>query len=213
VPIIGVDLPSAPFYQSPTLEEPLRSYICSKETNSKTSILVCIELDDYEILNEFGHNWASKAEKIINLAENIASSKTVFAAMAYTGKRETLVHLENWFEACKSECNKFGYECETISQQNVSDRIIPEMMKRMNQSGFAIIDLTELRPNVFFELGYSYCLRKYIIITAREGTELPFDVRDFPVLFWKADDLRNFRGKLHAKIAAIAEVQGRSASE
>jgi len=44
--------------------------------------------------------------------------------------------------------------------------------------------LTGLRLNCFTELGYALGLRKKVIVTAQEGTCLPFDSASLPCHFW-----------------------------
>ena len=63
---------------------------------------------------------------------------------------------------------------------------------------------------MFFELGYASALEKPLVLTAKEGTELPFDVKDMPVIFWNPIDQKTLRDKLRDKIRLIAETQGRA---
>ena len=69
------------------------------------------------------------------------------------------------------------------------------------------MDLSGEKVNVYYELGYADALAKPLIVTAKEGTQLPFDVKDIPVIFWK--NQKGLREQLSKKIAAIAELQGR----
>ena len=47
-----------------------------------------------------------------------------------------------------------------------------------------VADLTHERPNVYFEVGYARGLGKTVITTAREGTNLHFDVKDWTCTFY-----------------------------
>lgn len=49
----------------------------------------------------------------------------------------------------------------------------------------AIVDLTGSRPNCFIELGYALGRETRVIVTAEEGTQLPFDTDAIPCHFWK----------------------------
>jgi hypothetical protein len=75
-----------------------------------------------------------------------------------------------------------------------------------------IVDLTELKPNVLFELGYAEGLKKPRIVTAKIDTKLPFDIQDFPVTFWDPADMFAFSIGLSVRIRAIAEKQGRASA-
>jgi hypothetical protein len=48
----------------------------------------------------------------------------------------------------------------------------------------AVVDVTGLRPYCFIELGYALCGQR-VIVTAEEGTLLPFDQNAIPCHFWK----------------------------
>jgi hypothetical protein len=72
-----------------------------------------------------------------------------------------------------------------------------------HETAFVIADLTELKNNLFFELGYAEGMKKPVVVTAMAGTQLPFDVKDVPTIFW--DRQRKLKDDLRAKI-------GRSAS-
>ena len=71
------------------------------------------------------------------------------------------------------------------------------------------MDLTELRQNVMYEPGFADGLEKPVVTTARRGTEIPFDIKDKPVLFWDAGNMMQFRELLKEKIRPIADRQGK----
>jgi len=62
------------------------------------------------------------------------------------------------------------------------------IFESLHFSGLVIIDLTAQRPNCFIELGYALGLGKRVLITALEGTPLPFDISGLEVFFWKEND-------------------------
>ena len=47
-----------------------------------------------------------------------------------------------------------------------------------------IADITESSPNVYFEFGFAKGCKKKVIVTAKKGTMLPFDISDVPILPW-----------------------------
>jgi len=68
-----------------------------------------------------------------------------------------------------------------------------EIFQTIYSSSLVIVDLTGLRPNCFTELGYALGLRKKVIVTAQEGTSLPFDSASLPCHLWspkQVDDQR-----------------------
>jgi hypothetical protein len=59
-----------------------------------------------------------------------------------------------------------------------------EIFERLHYSELAIVDVTGLRPNCFIELGYALGCKIPAIVTAQEGTVLPFDQNAIPCHFW-----------------------------
>ncbi len=164
----------------------------------------------YDSLREIGEDWKKKARKIVDLAENIVTSDSVVVCMSYSEDPSISLELQNLVESFRIVCKEYNYECDPVSEENVTDRLLPEILHRIRLSAFLIVDLTELKPNVFYELGYAEGRGKPIVVTARKDTELPFDVKDMPVLFWDAVNQMQLRSKLEKKVREIASIHGRS---
>lgn len=80
-----------------------------------------------------------------------------------------------------------------------------EIFKKLHYSSLVIADLTGLRLDCFTELGYAFGQAKKVIVSAREGTKLPFDSASIPCHFWSAepeDEKRRdaFRQFMHKNI-------------
>lgn len=121
--------------------------------------------------------------------------------MSYADRPELLDAYDS-FKAVV-EGKPFGYRCERLTEENTSDRILPDLLDRIKRAAFTIVDLTDLRPNVFYELGYADGLGKKVIVTAREGTELPFDVKDIPTIFWSSQ--RQLKHDLENRIRIVVK--------
>ncbi len=66
-----------------------------------------------------------------------------------------------------------------------------EIIKNINKSKFVVVDLTSLRPNCLFEMGYAFGLNKKVIVTAINGTKLPFDTNSIPCFFWNPEEINS----------------------
>jgi hypothetical protein len=154
---------------------------------------------DFEQLNGVKANWGEHAASVVSLAEKLAESKAVLVVMSYSNAPE-LVDAWDSFERVAED---LGYEARRVTEANAEERILPEVLRRIEQAAFTIVDLTELRPNVFYELGYAEGLRKRVIVTAKKGTELPFDVKDIPTIFWESQ--KQLRDDLTARIRAVVK--------
>ena len=66
-----------------------------------------------------------------------------------------------------------------IDKQRGDYRITDEILNNISKARLVICDLTDERPNVYYELGYARGLKKPIISCARKGTKIHFDIKDF----------------------------------
>lgn len=158
-----------------------------------------VERLEYEQLNSVKSDWGEHAADLIALAEKVAESRTVTVIMSYAG----LADVEDAFDSFVQVCEELGYRCERLTEENAGDRILPDILDRIERAAFAIVDLTDLRPNVFYELGYAEGRGKKVIITAKAGTALPFDVKDMPTICWGSQ--RQLRDNLKKRIISIVK--------
>lgn len=167
-----------------------------------------IEPNHFEVLNQVPGDgeWDKFAHEVINLAERITSSRYVFIIMSFTEKpifKDALAAFQNVCKDCQYEANR-------IDQHNPENRIVSGIFASIKRAAFIIADLSEAKPNVYYELGYAQGLNKPVIVTAYKGTDLPFDVNDVPTVYWESQE--EFKQNLKAKIKEIASQQGREIS-
>lgn len=168
-----------------------------------------IRKDEYEVLNTVirtGDNGqiATLAQRIVSLTERILTPRQVFVIMSFAKDDD----LEDAYETFKRTCEEFKFDAFKIDEHvDESKRILPEIIETIRQAAFIIADISDPRPNVYYELGYAQALGKSVIVTAKEGTQLPFDVHDVPTILWR--NQKSLRDALRAKIAKIAARSGR----
>jgi hypothetical protein len=138
---------------------------------------------EFEQLNSI-KNWTDHATDLVALAEKLAESRSVLVVMSYAERPD----LKDAYGTFRRICDSLGYVCERITEKNAASRILPEILERIRRAAFTIVDLTELKPNVFYELGYADGLGGKVIVTAKNGTQLPFDVKDIPTLLWESQE-------------------------
>lgn len=165
-----------------------------------------VERLEYEQLNSVKNDWEEHAADLIALAEKVAESRSVLVIMSYAD----LPELEDAFDSFVQVCEDLGYRCERVTEANAAERILPDILARIERAAFVIVDLTELRPNVFYELGYADGLGKKAVITAKAGTELPFDVKDMPTICWSGQ--RQLRDQLRQRIISVVKPATAAAS-
>lgn len=73
---------------------------------------------------------------------------------------------------------------ERVSEP-LGDYIITERIEQsIKRAELVICDVSEKSLNVYYELGYARAMNKTIIVTAKSGTDLPFDVRQHRTNFY-----------------------------
>jgi hypothetical protein len=154
--------------------------------------------EDYEALNQVSTDISHHVKEVVALAERMVTPRNVFTIMSF--KRE----FRDVYASCKEVCKEFGFVAERTDESGSLERIMPRVEKGIRGSGIVIADVSESSPNVFYEMGFARGLGKDVIMTARKGTELPFDVGDIPAIFWEIQDdlkdgLRNCLANLKSK--------------
>jgi len=160
--------------------------------------------DQYDrVLRSLSTEWGHLAIQTINLVEKIVTPPSVFVIMSF---REAELYTE-LYSTIKQVCERYEYTARNVDESNLFSRIIPEIMRQIRHCAFVIADVTEAKPNVFYELGLAHGLGKEVILIAKKGTKLPFDITDIPVLFWEG--FTRFAEELRKRVEAIGVWQGR----
>lgn len=95
--------------------------------------------------------------------------------------------LEDYYQAIERACARLSLpiELHRIDLEEGDYEISQRIMNRIDQCDSIIADFTLTPPNVYFELGYARGKSKRIIQTARRGTVLEFDVRNWRTEFYR----------------------------
>lgn len=156
---------------------------------------------DYETLNVITDDMSDYAKQVVRLAERLVLPRSVFTIMSF--KKEFI----DVFDSCKDACQKYHFEAERTDESASSEPILPRILQGIRNSAFVIADITELSTNVFYEVGYAKGLGKEVILIAKKGTELPFDLKDLPTLFWETQ--RDLKEGLAERIGGVVGRYGR----
>ena len=82
----------------------------------------------------------------------------------------------NVFTTIREAANRAGFRAERVDNIRGSVSIDNKIYEYIEKAEVIIADLSYERPNCYFELGYAKALGKDMIIIAREGTKIHFDV-------------------------------------
>lgn len=64
-------------------------------------------------------------------------------------------------------------------------KIMEDIWKNILKSQIVIADMTSRNPNVFYELGMAHAIGKECILLAQSEKDVPFDLRQFRIIFYK----------------------------
>jgi predicted Rossmann-fold nucleotide-binding protein len=88
----------------------------------------------------------------------------------------------NVFETIEGVVEERGYQVVRIDRANFNGNIVDGIWDSIRHCDVAIVDLTEHRPNVYYEMGIAHALNKptVLIVYSRTGNvpdDIPFDVK------------------------------------
>lgn len=123
----------------------------------------------------------------------------VFIAMPMAGE---MPEYEDVHDAIKQAALNCGLTAERVDEIQSNERITDRLLESIRKAEFVVADLTDSRPNVFYEAGYAFGIGKTPIYVARSETKLEFDLKDYPTIFFK--NMRELREGLEARLRKIA---------
>ncbi len=141
-------------------------------------------LFDYILINYYDDTFMQQVEYILEdeLTPTV-DANYIFVIMSFDPRYDEV------YEAIKSGGEKVRGKnliVQRVSEHRGDYIITDRIESSIEKAGAIICDVSEKSPNVYYELGYARAKRKHIILTAIQGTELPFDVRQYRTNFYKS---------------------------
>ena len=119
------------------------------------------------------------------------------------------------YDVIKSECRKLGLKAARADEFVGAHRVIDQITDNIYNCEFIVCDLSEERPNIYYELGFAHAAGNGpndILLIAREGTILHFDIAALRVRFYR--DTRQLRSILANDLAEMIRLtRGRRVSQ
>lgn len=148
------------------------------------------------------------AEQVISLAEKAAQSRDVFVIMSF----EETDDLQDYKAAIEQVCKDAGFEAVRTDTRPAANthQIVDVIHDHIQTCGFVIADLTNQRPNVYYEIGYAMGLSKKLILTAKKGDTVHFDLHGYNRIDWSGSE--NLKSQLRPIVEEFARSFGLSPS-
>ena len=132
-----------------------------------------------------------------------AEKKVAFVAMPFSEEFEDV-----WEFGIYAPIRRCGYACEKVDVSTFAGDIVGRICEGIRDARFVVADLTTERPNVYLEVGYAWGLNKPVLLLAREGQRLHFDLSHHKCIFYRTI------GKLAADLEkTVREMFGAGDSE
>lgn len=126
-------------------------------------------------------------EKVIEEKETIKKSCFVVTPI---GKETDSIrrHVDGIIKAViEPVLRKYDYEIYVPHKMSMPGSIDKQIIKKLYQCELVIVNLTNVNPNVMYELALRHCFGTPLIIIAENGTELPFDIGNQRTIFYHND--------------------------
>ena len=139
-----------------------------------------------------GRFWISRANTRVETSSKYDGSQADNVAFIMMSISSDDPELEDSLQAIKRASAQHGINGVRVDEIEHSKKITDVILEKLKVSRFLVCDITNERPNVYYELGYAHGIGKEVILVAKEGTILHFDIKDYNVIFYKNySDLEN----------------------
>jgi hypothetical protein len=140
-----------------------------------------------------GAFWISRATSRVETASKFEGPQAANIAFIMMSISATDPTLEDSLNAIKRATAQHGIDAVRVDEIEHSKKITDVILEQLSGSRFLVCDISTERPNVYYELGYAHGIGKEVILVAREGTTLHFDIKDYNVILYKSYSDLEFR--------------------
>lgn len=112
---------------------------------------------------------------------------TCFVIMPFskTSEKHTEIYWNNFFELIKSEMELKQFICER--SETGPHNILKHIIEKISESDLVISVLTDMNPNVWYELGIRHSLRNGTLMLIEDTHKIPFDISSYGLIRYSDD--------------------------
>jgi SAM-dependent methyltransferase len=114
---------------------------------------------------------------------------------------------DNVFYAIKAVADKLRATAERADRPVDQERITDGILQRIRNARLVVADITNLKPNVMYEVGYAHAIGKPVFLLTQEDiSSVPFDIKDYNVLRYAFPvNLRLFESEIRDHLTTALE--------
>jgi nucleoside 2-deoxyribosyltransferase len=111
----------------------------------------------------------------------------------------------NYEFVVKPVVEKYGFTMQRADEISNTQTITQTIVSAINRARFVVADLTEARPNCYYEVGYAHAIGKPVVVLAKTGSERHFDLAAYNWTHW--DTYKDLKPKLEKRVdGVLAEI-------
>lgn len=128
--------------------------------------------------------------------DDVIMKRKCFVIMPFskTSEKHTEQYWTNFFNVVKREIEYFDYDC--FRSETGPYNILKNLIVEINESDLVVAILTDLNPNVWYELGIRHALKTGTIMLIEKEQKVPFDISQYSLIKYNDDiSLSNYLNK------------------
>lgn len=133
-----------------------------------------------------GAFWISRANSHVETASKFEGSQIENVAFIMMSISDANPSLEDSLQAIKRAASQHGIAAIRVDEIEHSSKITDVILRKLREARFLVCDISTERPNIYYELGFAHGIEREVILVAREGTTLHFDIKDYNVILYKS---------------------------
>jgi hypothetical protein len=106
-----------------------------------------------------------------------------FVVMSFSTNRKSV-----YDEGIKPTVESLGINCYRVDEMAFTTAILQEIQNSIEQSYFVVADISEERPNCYYEIGVAHALGRPVILTKDHMSKTHFDLSGFSVIEYRSPE-------------------------